>query len=95
MPHTLFPITHDELQKKNLILLVEAVGLSYRKRGSGGYAQTRRFKGPGMHACISGIAAYLDLKDRDPIKARECLVFGIIWTIFLVVFWGAITNWRF
>jgi hypothetical protein len=48
MPHTLFSITHDELQKKNLILLVEAVGLSYRKRGSGGYAQTRRFKGLGQ-----------------------------------------------
>jgi hypothetical protein len=50
---------------------------------------------PFLLAIVSGIAAYLDLKDRDPIKARECLVFGIIWTIFLVVFWGAITNWRF
>ena len=28
---------------------MEAVGLSYRKRGSGGYAQTRTFKGPGQN----------------------------------------------
>ena len=27
---------------------------------------------PFLLAIVSGIAAYLDLKDRDPIKAREC-----------------------